>query len=100
MCKEIKLPTEAFGIEPVGKFLCLLEVTDLEKRIIIHLVRDAISIKDMLHHFPPVDVDLNQKGEPCLELHMHEAEIFIKEIKVIVFTFTIHSIMGSFPLIL
>ena len=100
MCKEIKLPAESFGIESVGKFLCLLDVADLEKRIIIHLVRDAVFIKDMLHHLPPVDVDLNQEGEPCLELHIHEAEMFIKEIKIIVFTFTIHSIEGKPPVVM
>ena len=43
----------------------------------------------MLHHFPAIDVDLDEEREPCLELDMHEAEMFVKEIEVIVFTFTV-----------
>ena len=58
-----------------------------KKRIIIHLVGDVVFIKDMFHHFTAIDVDLNEEREPCLELDMHEAEMPVKEIEVIVFTF-------------
>lgn len=44
MCKEIQLSAEAFGIEPIGKFLGLWDVANLCKRVIIHLVRDAVFI--------------------------------------------------------
>lgn len=33
MCKEVKLSAQAFGIKPVGKFLCLCNVADLEKEL-------------------------------------------------------------------
>ena len=95
MCKEIKLPAEAFGIEPVGRFLRLWDVADLEKRVIIHLVRDAVFIKDMFHHLPSIYVDLNEEGEPCLEFHMHKAEMFIKEIEIIIFAFAVHGVKGE-----
>ncbi len=95
MCKEVKLSAQAFGIKPVGKFLCLCNVADLEKRIIIHLVGDVVFIKDMFHHFTAIDVDLNEEREPCLELDMHEAEMPVKEIEVIVFTFAVYSIKGE-----
>lgn len=35
----------------------------------------------------PVDIDLDHEREPGLQFHMHEAERFIKEIKVIVLAF-------------
>ena len=95
MGKEIKLPAQAFGIELIGKFLSFCNVADLEKRIIIHLIGDAVFIKDMLHHFTAIDVDLNEEREPCLELDMHEAEMFVKEIEVIVFTFAVYRVKGE-----
>lgn len=49
----------------------------------------------MFHHFTAIDVDLNEEREPCLELDMHEAEMPVKEIEVIVFTFAVYSIKGE-----
>lgn len=88
MGKKVQLPAEGFGIEFIRKLLCFCDITDSGKGIVIHLVRDAVFFQNMLHHLPAVDVYLDHEGEPCLELDMHEAEIFIQVIKVIVFAFT------------
>lgn len=66
MRKEIKLAAEDFGIKVIGKFLCFGDIADFDEGIIIHLVTDAVFIKDMFHHFAAIDVDLYQKREPCL----------------------------------
>ena len=80
MCKEIKLAAEGFGIKLVCKLLCFRNVTDLVKRIIIHLVRDPVFIENMLHHFTSIDVDLDKERKPCLQFHMHEAKMLIQVI--------------------
>lgn len=49
----------------------------------------------MLHHFTAIDVDLDEEREPCLELDMHEAEMLVKEIEVIVFTFAFYGVKGG-----
>ena len=95
MCEEIKLSAEAFGIELIGEFLSLWDIADLEKRVVIHLVGDAVFIKDMLHHLPAIDINLDQEGEPCLQLHMHKAKMFIKEIEIIIFAFAVHCVEGE-----
>ena len=95
MGKEVKLPAQAFGIELIGKFLSLCNVADLEKRVIIHLVRDAVFIKDMLDHLTAIDVDLDEEREPCLKLDMHEAEMSVKEIEVKIFAFTVNRVEGK-----
>ena len=43
----------------------------------------------MFHHFPAVDINLDEEREPCLKLDMHEPEIFVLKIKVIIFTLTV-----------
>lgn len=52
------------------------------------------------HHFPPIDIDLDEKGKPCLQFHMHKAEIFIKEIEIIIFAFAVHSVEGEQPIVM
>lgn len=97
MRKEVKLPAEAVRVKPVGKFLCLYDVSDFKKRVIIHLVRDAVFIKGMLHHLTSININLDQEREPCLELDMHEAEMLIKKIDVKIFAFTVNSVEGKQP---
>ena len=57
-------------------------------------------LKDMLHQFPPIDIDLDKKREPCLEFDMHEAEMLIKEIEVIVFAFAVYCVKGKQPVVM
>ena len=84
MGKEIKLAAKGFGIKFVRELLCFFNVTEGRKRVVIHLIGNTILIKNMLHHFPSVDVNLDQKREPGLKLYMHKTKVFIKIIKVII----------------
>jgi len=38
----------------------------------------------MLHQFPAIDVNLDHKREPGLEFDMHEAEVLVKIVKIVV----------------
>ena len=100
MCKEIQLAAKAFGIKFIRKFLRFRNIADLEEGIIIHPVMDVAFIKHLLHHLPAIDVDLNEEGEPCLELDMHEAEVFIQKIHVKILAFTVDGNKFQKPIVL
>ena len=72
----------------------------ISKKVIVHLVRDGVFIKSMLHHFTLFDINLDQERKPFLELDMHEAEMFIKEIEIKIFAFTFNSVKGKSPVIM
>lgn len=50
-------------------------------------IRNTILVKDMLHQFPAVYIDLDVEREPCLYLYKHEAKLFIQIVKVIMQAF-------------
>lgn len=100
MRKEIQLAAEAFGIKLIRKLLCFNSITDLKERIIIHPVMDAVLLKHMLHHFPAIDVDLDEEREPGLEFDMHETEMFVQKIQVKVFAFTVDGNKFQKPIVL
>ena len=61
MGKKIELPVRCFEIEFVSKLLCSFDITDLEKRIIVHLIRNTVFIKLVLHQFTAIDVNRSGK---------------------------------------
>src|SRR5699024_8028733 len=81
------------------KFLCLLDIADLGKRIIIHTVGNVVCIKNIFHHFPSVDINLDLERKPCLEFYMHKSKSLIHEIKVIILTFTVYRIQKKFAVL-
>lgn len=100
MCKEIQLPAETFGVEFVRKLLCLCNIADLKKRVVVHPVRNAVFVKDVFHHLPPVDIDLDEEGEPSLQLDMHKTEMLVQIIKVKVLALAVYGIKRKQPVIM
>lgn len=68
---RVLLTAELLTVEPVRQLLCLFDITDFSKGIIIHAAGDPDFIKHMLHELPPFNVDLYLEGEPGLELEQY-----------------------------
>ena len=100
MGNKIKLTAKGFGSKPVRKRLRFFDITKERKRVTIHLKGAAVFIKDTLHHFPPINIKLNQEQELVLKFYMHKSKLFIKIIKIIVLAFVVYRMEGQQSVIL
>lgn len=54
----------------------------------------------MFHHFLSINIDLDEERKPCLQLHVHKAEMLIKEVEIIIFAFAVYGIKGKPPIVM
>jgi hypothetical protein len=68
--------------QPVGKTLGALRIAQANKGIVQALVSQAVAVHLARQPFMPVEINLDHKGKPCLQSHMHQAKNPINEIEV------------------
>ena len=76
------------GPGPVGEafaqLLGPLQVLDPQQGVVVTAVADAGAVELARQPLPAVDVDLDLIGHPGLDAHMHEAELGVDQVEVVV----------------
>ena len=76
-------PADPFPLDQaVHQPLGLGNVVDVDEAIVALLIFDTLAIKASAQPLPPINADLNGKGKPGLQSHMHQAKFPVNKIEV------------------
>ncbi len=70
--------------EAVAQLGGALEVVDGQEGVLVAHIADAGLVELAGQPFPAVDVDLDLVGDPALDAHVHEAELGVDQVHVMV----------------
>ena len=70
--------------EAVAQLGGALEVVDGQEGVLVAHIADAGLVELAGQPFPAVDVDLDLVGDPALDAHVHEAELGVDQVHVVV----------------
>src|SRR5258705_1019254 len=86
--QSIKPRVEIACRQTIHQLLCSLRIGNMRKAVVSLAVANAGSVHLACQPLAPVDTNLNTKGEPGLQPHMHQAKLPVQVVKVKMQTLT------------
>jgi len=82
----IQSPVKTFHLKLLGEVLSLLEILDLGKRIVQHLIAEALSSENVGQVMMSVKIKLQPEGSPGGNPQIAQSQILKDEVKIVVKT--------------